>query len=1001
MDEDFSRAEPSIASTALHPAPRSWHPYSYRSTEPEHGPPQSLDTQPNNPGQQEVSEDLVDDDEDLSLDPLQSLITLFTSPSTCSYAQHYEQLDDHRQTQHECGRACEDLAAATSAKLPDRLSIFQPATSASFDYASLQLAFEGGLLSASREQTPPPCVCLHVEEEAYGPKIPAGFTQVYDVDSCIGLAKGLGAIKGGLQFYGLPPERQNITSDLHVSFPLNDGSEETFKPHQLRHLFFGTHASFTSIGIWIFFPNMPTPVSASSSNALSRQHLSQWYDEILLPALDDLHMNDVSQHIAASFDHSVAQCEARHYEGRASKSAVESKMQYLSYALAEEHLASLWEAMNRFAARPGLHHFQGMQIMVSFKNLKSITKQPTPDRCISRFLERFEAAVNLDQVYRDHLYFDLAMEVTPEASNAKATYMWRRCCLQRLNINHFGAGPRGGSTTHAKIFHHAFLRDACNMTVTFPPSHRFAEAGAVYLQAYSVVKGVFDAAKKYPFGKEELEELGIDPRYRAAVQAEGRSSRDLAVLWDNYGHSKTRLATSIRDSEAKTFGVRLELRLKHGLLLQLQQRLCNGGRNLPTDRAGLSMPSLGRQPSPPAPFRDRHPKYAWALSTERFLRLVRYQANKCCNAFEVITSMMKDRKSVPLGACQLSIALLQTLRLSVVAADYHDSRALWISDRRLPPDRERQGRGARQPAAHSHRAGLGLEQTIEEFGIGWWIPHRVLWEKLEISRQYSQAILFNNRTLLDAHRKRHQQVLALDEAHTTLDQYGRWLTRFGSHPDNLHDIYLLMAHRLLQQYRDNVEWQIRDHKKPGVGDRLDNFSVAGLRKTAPGVQVSPVSSPRARYHRPLELFALLWGDVDRDTPLSQHLHYHNIGFRAMYRQVRDSIRRTVGPQALDTFQDILFVELATYHWIYPWPERSNGNIVARTKNPSLRMVWYIQRGIPLKPNERECLSDDTVFPWHWGKARFIPGLAPSLPTWLARSTEEWRRVFRGRLERSV
>ena len=707
--------------------------------------------------------------------------------------------------------------------------------------------------------------------------------------------------------------------------------------------------------------------------------------------------------MGSSFQHCLKQNLARYHEGRTARAAQDPRMQYLDYHISGTRLGALWDAIVERSSEPGLQPFRDMQIMFGFKNLKALTKYPRPGRCVSAFLEEFRGYMDLDFIFTDDLYFDLAVERTPERPTSSRTYLWRRCCLRQIAATHFGKGPRGGNSTSTKIYHHAFLRDACNMTNTFGPGHPFHSIGVRYAQFYSPVKAVLDAAKRYPFATEELEELGLDPRFRSAIQVAGRSRRDLQVLWSNYGHCKTRLSTSINDSELKTYGVRTEVRMTYRLLSDLFEHDVPEADSDGSDEEGSSSHNSRSSTRPPSVFaafvpsrRERaltavpHPPCVWTLKTKRFLRLVRHNANKCCHAFEVIVSLTGMNQSVPLSTTKLSIALLQTLRFSPIAGDYQTSRGHWFSERRL------RGRDGQRRETSLLRVGLGFEQTMEEFGYCWWLP-RVDWRRLSISLSFAESILFHNRTLINAHVERHQQVVSLEDANETLQRYGRWLRQYGQHAENRRDLFYLMAHRLLQQYRNDVEYVIRDGK-PQQGKPVQNFSWQGLRDVAPAAEVAPVNGLRTQKRRPLEVFELLWGDVDRDTPLPQHLHFHTTGWRVMYRQVRANIRATLEPKALTEFEQLLFTELATYHWVYPWPERSNGNLGQRTKTkPSLRLIYLLRRGVPLTAKEYERLPDGKVFPWRWGRDSPEPGLTPSLPTWLDRSTDDWRATFRRRL----
>lgn len=115
------------------------------------------------------------------------------------------------------------------------------------------------------------------------------------------------------------------------------------------------------------------------------------------------------------------------------------RVQDFHYSLQSDGLEALWTEIQRRVNLSGHANFLDCQIILTAKNLKLQTQQPTWSATQELFFTRWNRAVNPN--YLRHDFFDIAKEVVPrhnaiqqsETTEPSLVLSWRRCCLHKFS----------------------------------------------------------------------------------------------------------------------------------------------------------------------------------------------------------------------------------------------------------------------------------------------------------------------------------------------------------------------------------------------------------------------------------------------------------------------------------------------------------------------------------------------------------------------------------------
>jgi hypothetical protein len=195
----------------------------------------------------------------------QKLITLFMNgPSCCSADSHDTARLEHNQECADTHYSLQDLLTSNSVDpLPDVLSTFDSiltsqalATLPPVEPKTLRQSFCG--ISEEGVGDFPPKIYLHAEETQE-----TSLQVAFDIDSYLGFMGSLAAARQGIMYQPAPQMRQNISTDIHITIPIDNTNPDTehpqFTPTNLRdvpHFCIGRLVGAPEVSIYILFPHI-------------------------------------------------------------------------------------------------------------------------------------------------------------------------------------------------------------------------------------------------------------------------------------------------------------------------------------------------------------------------------------------------------------------------------------------------------------------------------------------------------------------------------------------------------------------------------------------------------------------------------------------------------------------------------------------------------------------------------------------------------------------------
>ncbi|KAH6959618.1 hypothetical protein BKA56DRAFT_501493 [Ilyonectria sp. MPI-CAGE-AT-0026] len=340
----------------------------------------------------------------------------------------------------------------------------------------------------------PKQACLHVERTPQTPPVIS-----FDVDSLLGFVDSPAAAIHGIRFYSAPQCRQNIQTDVHLTFDhvAPDTERPRLLPSRLKdvpHFTFAKVEGADFITLHLFFPHLPC---RRDFYRLTDEQFSRWFDDIFYPAVRQVYDVDQLQHLPASYRHALATCRAPRVEDRLLETPSYRTQLQMSYFLSPQGLNQLWDHVLTAVRQPGLQDFRDPELFIEAKGTKLLFKYPDAPSDLLAVMDNFDCKLHrvLDFSYicSDRLYIDVGKETCPPRSGLIArdsnvsareaqTYLWRRCCIRHhLSQLYDGNVPKSGQN----FYHESMLRDAGSMTTLTPPSSRLRRGGILYGQMYS------------------------------------------------------------------------------------------------------------------------------------------------------------------------------------------------------------------------------------------------------------------------------------------------------------------------------------------------------------------------------------------------------------------------------------------------------------------------------------------------------------------------------------
>ena len=254
-------------------------------------------------------------------------------------------------------------------------------------------------------------------------KVSSGAGASFDVDSIIAFPSNLAVAKRGIRWSPTRMVVSDLQSDLHLrSIPITYSDAEgvphqVHRPvHQVPHYTFGRLMGMEDVSLYLLFPRLYRAEQTCSK--IRDEDFQLWTDGILLPAIHHTYGSAHAQHYPSSYQHSRYNTTARGVETLAQHVHPVAREQQLVYCLPPERLGDLWASILDAAQKPGIHQFQDVTILLQAKNLKTMTKDDTWDRMVSRFEQYWSHAIE-ERYAAEDVYIDIGKETYPrQASRA-------------------------------------------------------------------------------------------------------------------------------------------------------------------------------------------------------------------------------------------------------------------------------------------------------------------------------------------------------------------------------------------------------------------------------------------------------------------------------------------------------------------------------------------------------------------------------------------------------
>jgi hypothetical protein len=808
-------------------------------------------------------------------------------------------------------------------------------------------------------------VCLHSElTREVQPSIS------YDIDSFLGFASSLAVASQGIWYHPTPLMTRNIQTDIHlkvqVEFDDDNGRlrRQWLQIQHTPHCFLGQVEGAHDIFLYVLFPHLHNP--NKSFKALSNNQLTRWTDKVIFPALYQQSASHITQHLPASYQHSVANSRAKNVEDRVRETASYRAQQQLAYHIQPERLDSIWTNILERVNEPGLQDFREPQIFFSAKQTKLQFKtspaHPTVVHTIQNFNSYLARVMDMDMVYLDRLYVDLGKEICPPDSflpdqrvyedEEPQMYLWKTCCLKSY-IQWLNDDSPSGKQEYHQV---SLLRDASNMTSLTAITSPLRKMGLLYSQFYASVKEVVDASKSYPFSNEGLENLSLDPQIRkGAAAAAGVLPQSVEILVKAYQASKHRAHVAFTDSIQKSFGIREEHRMTWNLLQRLLARF--------------------QQLESHSDFLWESPSYVWPIRTEVYMQFLWHNANKFAAGFELIRATCQP-DFVTWEQTRMMAMFLRCLRFSMSAQKLSRESALWWTKRVF----------VREQAEPKFWYGLGFRVSLRNYGYCW-MQSLVNWKRLAFRHKVQDHLLFGNGLLVRQYRQRWRQVRNLKNDFVRVDECQRWLSHFKNYRTQ-REILFYMVHLCLRQFRRDVFAAVTKE----IRQEYRNDALAGeiplcadaLEEVMAGGFPHLVSGNKLAYKDPSKLFDLLWGQDDG----YERKHWKDKPFRVLYQRAKRIFELYYrGPK--QAWVDVFRQNLVKYHWIYPYPD----NLVWMQTTKTGKRMWWSLVSKTDDADDAEIAIGPWYDAWEWGKTSYHIGRPPDYPAILQYTKEDLEDYF--------
>jgi hypothetical protein len=676
-----------------------------------------------------------------------------------------------------------------------------------------------------------------------------------------------------------------------------------------------------SLFLYIFFPELQLSGYYKENTYLSTQDQQLWYDAVLLPALTKtIGESNLLQHYPVSAHVASLDATALATESFARKES--AREQLLKYALQPQYLDPLWTSiLESVSENPGFSCFDGAVLFIHAKNTKLEHMDPSLTTAYGRWEQCWSQIADPQFYSQDRTFVDLAKQVTSEDSalpydqiphdHEAEVFLWKRCCLEAYadtRVHRLANGMRAKGSPKCTVYPWATMQDTIGQTLFAAPRQQESMDGLVYSQFYGLIKTPFDTSKTYVFSNESLENLAVDPGYIRSLQQEGGSiTFSKAVCEFGYLHSKKRAHANLVDNQWKSYGIREE----HRISLAMMAEICEQWRHW--DLYDDAIDNV------------RSPLPYYIVPTQALLGFLSAQMNKYCFLFEHTLAHAARTYSLP--ETMVMVIALRSLRFCYGSNLIHAEPLLY-------KDRWGQQRGPRVVV----KEGLGMQETMERCGLGWFLP-KFNWATKRLAAPHGDNMLVGNTLVHAEYKRRWRAVKDLRDVFVRFNQAEGWFHRYQvqQYPGRLSK-WLEYLHVLNMEQFDTDVWKAMlaaDRRSPELSPDArkqagnPSYCYRGMKEmfVVNGVLGPPhlVTGNKMRFERVADLlhFLFYWDDGE------PRRGWGSKPYRIIIQKSVELVERLLGHRAANQWLDEFFHLIRLTHWILPYP--SNTALLSSTK----------------------------------------------------------------------
>jgi hypothetical protein len=445
----------------------------------------------------------------------------------------------------------------------------------------------------------------------------------------------------------------------------------------------------------------------------------------------------------------------------------------------------------------------------------------------------------------------------------------------------------------------ALTRDAANMTLEFPIGSVARKEGHVYTQFYSEVKAPFDAAKMYPFENTGYESLAMDPAFvEIMAYAGGVVVFNAKTCEQGYLNTKNRANRNTMDALYKSYGTREEHRISF--------ELCNAIEAQLVEQA--------QREEPP------NCDYYYAVLSKSLFGFLRTQINKYCLGFEYLYTRTAVGAEVEWEKSQLMVYFLRMLRLCYGAHQLGRERELYRDKWEV---KDKHGNVVQE------KEGLGLEETIQDSGIGWFLP-KINWEDWTIREEHVAKLVFDARRIQQAYQRRWQAVGRAYDAFSTIRDARKWAGRFNitTIPANQCQWFFYLFAVNLEQFNQCVLNALKADIRPEFQEFVATSWVSPCWSELSSVMREPhlVVGNRMHYKEgPAKLVDYLFDFDDKQ----ERGAWAKLAYRCLYEGTFKLIEEVLSRQWAEKWSCCYKSFVMVTNWLLPYPCKAT--LFGRTK----------------------------------------------------------------------